>query len=467
MKQRFLFTRRQAVQCLCTSAGYLTMAHALRRFGLMNAYAQDVSDYKALVCVFLFGGNDGNNTIVPMDTNGFSAYDAVRGGSPINLPQSSLLPVETRSGALYGFHSSMPEVQSLFAQEKLAVLANVGPLLRPTNRAQYLNQSVPIPANLFSHSDQQNQWQTSAPNSLSVVGWGGKIADVMQGANGSSQYPLLVSTAGSVVFGSGVTTNPVNLVAQPPWVSQPGVACLPGPSVFRIEDCGLRTNAMQQLLAFDTNARLIQSASDTMRKAFSYSAILNQARAGAPSLDWPLSSGLGDQLRTVAEIIQVRSALGAKRQIFFVSLGGFDTHFTQGATTGVQADLLRELSRALSVFQQAISDLGTTSAVTTFTLSDFGRALQPNTSLGSDHAWGNHQFILGGAVQGREMFGQFPTLALGGPNDASSNGRWIPTTSIDQYGATLARWFGVPDAQLPAIFPHLTNFSVPNLGFLG
>lgn len=468
------FTRRGFIECTCKSVAALTMASAFRRFGLMNAYAQGISDYKALVCVFLFGGNDGNNMFIPTDAAGFNAYNAVRGGSAIGLTQANLLPVETKTGALYGFHPSMPEMQSLFNNQKnLALLANTGPLIRPITRSQYLAKSIPVPTNLFSHSDQQNEWQTSGPNSLGVVGWGGRIADAMQYANGTAQYPLMVSTAGASVFTNGKQTQPVNLIAQPVGTPQTGVSCAANSSAnssaLTAQNCTDRTNAMQQILTFDNNVSLVQATSDVMSKSFLYTDLLNQARTGEPlfSTVWPSNNGLADQLRTVAEIIQVKGKLGMKRQVFFVSLGGFDTHTVQGSTTGVQPSLLMQLSQALNAFNSAMTELAVQDSVTTFTLSDFGRTLQPNTGAGSDHAWGNHQMIMGGAVQGQQLYGQFPTLALAGPDDSSSNGRWIPSTSIDQYGATLASWFGVAPADLPAIFPNLGNFSTQNLGFLG
>ena len=445
------------------------MASAFRRFGLMNAYAQSISDYKALVCIFLFGGNDANNLIVPMDTTGFNAYNAVRGSSSVGLAQNVLLPVQTKTGALYGFHPTMPEIQSLFNNQKnIAVMANVGPLVTPTTRAQYLARSVSVPSNLFSHSDQQNEWQTSVRNSQSVVGWGGKIADAMQYANAGSQYPLAVSTAGSAVFTAGNVTSPVNITAG----SNASITCTTGTSgsAATTADCNSRTATLQQLLTFDTGAALIQATSDVTSRSFLYTDLLAQARSGAPALTttFPAGNSLATQLLQVAQIIQVRAALGMKRQIFFVSLGGFDTHSAQGTTTGTgaQPTLLTQLSQAMNAFYNAMVELGVQNSVTSFTLSDFARTLQPNTGGGTDHAWGGHQLIMGGAVAGQELYGQYPTLTLGGPNDAGSNGRWIPTTSIDQYGATLASWFGVAESDLNNIFPNLPNFTTKNLGFL-
>ncbi|HUS19040.1 MAG TPA: DUF1501 domain-containing protein, partial [Terriglobales bacterium] len=303
-------------------------------------------------------------------------------------------------------------------------------------------------------------------NSQSVVGWGGKIADAMQYANGGSQYPLAVSTAGSAVFTAGNVTSPVNITAG----TNSSITCVNGSSAANSADCSSRTATLQQLLTFDTGAALIQATSDVTSRSFLYNDLLTQARSGAPALatTFPAGNSLATQLLQVAQIIQVRAALGMKRQIFFVSLGGFDTHSTQGTTagTGAQPTLLTQLSQALNAFQNALVELGVQNSVTSFTLSDFARTLQPNTGGGTDHAWGGHQLMMGGAVAGQEIYGQYPTLALGGPNDAGNNGRWIPTTSIDQYGATLANWFGVAESDLPSIFPNLPNFTTKNLGFL-
>lgn len=481
------FDRRKFLECSCKTMSYLTMASALRRFGLMNAYAQTVSDYKALVCIFLFGGNDGNNLIIPTDANGtpHTHYTNVRTStSPVGLTAANLQTMHVTAanadpiyGSDFSFHPTMPAVKSMFESGRIAVLANAGPLIAPTTRAQYIARTQPVPSNLFSHSDQQNQSQTSAPNSLSVVGWGGRIADFMQSANAGAQYPTLVSTAGSAIFTTGNQAQPVNLVPQ---ALQPNGTLGPVPtascavgtssssSAATAGDCTNRTNAMQQLLTFDTGAALVQEASSIMTRSFLYTELLNDARLNQTGfgVTWP-TTNLANQLHQVAEIIQVRNALGMKRQIFFVSIGGFDTHSSQGAATGLQPNLLTDLNNAMNAFNSTMNELGVQNDVTTFTLSDFGRTLQPNTGLGTDHAWGSHHLIMGGAVQGQRIFGQFPLLQLAGANDAGSNGRWIPTTSIDQYGATLAKWFGVNDADLPAIFPNLNNFTTKNLGFLG
>lgn len=488
------FSRRRFVECSCKSLAAVGATHFLRKFGMMNAYAQGVSDYKALVCVFLFGGNDGNNIVIPMDATGYADYAAAR--SFMAIAQNSVLPITASSvqapygSAAFGLHPALTDLQSMFSAGDLAVAANVGPLVRPTTRTQYLNRQVALPTNLFSHSDQQNEWQTAAANSLTSIGWGGRIADAMQYANAGAQYPMMVSMAGAPVFTNGNQSVPVTISAQNPsgGVTPPvtGVTCNTSTSgQGSTANCTSRRNVMQQVLTMDTGISLVQGASDTMTKAFLYTDLLNNARSGVAALSnsgeyvfpnaqgTPASFSLGNQLRQVAEIIQVRQALGVSRQIFFVSLGGFDTHSNQGTTetavAATQPYLLAQLNAGLRAFWNSLGELGVRDNVTTFTLSDFARTLQPNTNNGTDHAWGNHQFVLGGAVQGGNIYGTFPTLKLGSlsPEDAGSNGRWIPTSSIDQFGAALASWFGVETANLPTIFPHLPNFNNQKMGFLG
>ncbi|HLJ88075.1 MAG TPA: DUF1501 domain-containing protein [Candidatus Angelobacter sp.] len=458
-------SRRKFIECTCKSVVALGAGSAFTRFGTLNAYAQAVTDYKALVCVFLFGGNDGNNLIVPFDTAGYANYSTLRGGSTTGLaiPQGNLLPVTLATPPTpFALHPSMPEMQQLVNNKVVAIQANVGPLVQPITRAQFQAGSVPLPGNLFSHSDQQKEWQTSSSNSIDSLGWGGKIADLMQSANAGSQYPTAVSVAGAPVFCNGAETFPAAVI--PGNAGNPGVSCSTGPST---SDCTARTQAMQQLLTFDTGVNLIQDASQITSKAFLYSQLLSSALNGQPALATAFpNTSIGGQLKQVAQIIQARAALGLKRQIFFCSQGGFDTHSGQGTLTGAQPTQLAQVSAAMNAFFTATQELGIANSVTTFTLSDFGRTLQNNTNGGSDHAWGNHHLIMGGSVKGGDMYGKFPVQALGGPDDAGNNGRWLPSTSLDQYGATLASWFGVADTDLPSVFPNLNNFAVKKIAFL-
>jgi uncharacterized protein (DUF1501 family) len=423
------------------------------RLGLINAMAQSSSDYKALVCVFLFGGNDANNLIVPLNATDYTNYARIRAN--LALAQGSLLPVTPPSvGLPFGFHPRFAELRSLFNSKQAAVLANVGTLIRPTTRAQFRARQVAVPDNLFSHSDQQQQMQTATLNKFAEVGWGGLVADKMQAIYGQS-FPIMISLSGTTVFAEGLTARPIEASGDP-------TRALKGFSGSSEDNA--RQSALQSLLTFDTGLSLIQSASSVTSNALQDTKNLANALASGSALATAFpNSYLGGQLKQVAKIIQVRAALGLQRQIFFVSTGGFDTHSDQ---LPQQDSLFRDISQSMNAFYQATVEMGVAPQVTSFTMSDFGRTFQPDTTAGTDHAWGSHHLIVGGAVKGGDMYGTFPTLALSGPDDASDEGRWIPTTSLDQYGATLAQWFGVAAGDLPSIFPNLPNFSNPTLSFI-
>ena len=456
-------TRREFIRRSCCTAAGIAAATSFSRLGLINALAQGTSSYQALVCIFLFGGNDSNNLLVPMDAQGYANYQRIRGAlsaGGLALDQGTLLPITARNPqngfTQFGLHPRLVELQNLFATNKLAFLANVGILVQPVTRAQYQAKSLPVPANLFSHSDQQQQWQTSEPDRFGTTGWAGRMVDKIQPIfNVSSQFPPITSVAGSAIFCTGQQTLPFAMIPG----TTPGLQGFDSsaPSTARLA-------ALQQLLTFDTGISLIQAASSITSNALSESKTLSAALAGAATLSTAFpNTSIGSQLKQIAQIIQVRSALGLSRQVFFASLGGFDTHSNQIAT---QDTLFSQLSPAMAAFYNATVELGVSQQVTTFTMSDFGRTFQPASGGGSDHAWGNVQMILGGAVLGGDIYGRLPTFALAGPDDVGSNGRWIPTTALDQFGATLATWFGVPSTDLPAVFPNLANFTRQNLGFL-
>lgn len=439
----------------CTAAAAGVAASNLNRLGLMSAFAQG-TDYKALVCIFLFGGNDANNMIIPYDTAGYNNYAQLRAN--LALPQSVLLPIQPKSQATpFALHPRFSGIQSLFNSGQIAAVVNTGTLPQPTTRDQYLNNQVTIPTNLFSHADQQQQMQTDTLvyESFPHVGWGGLVADQIQAAYGSGNFPILVSLAGVSVFAQGLVALPLQTSGDP-------TQSVNGFSGSAIDNA--RLSALQSLLTFEDGLTLVQAASSTTSNALQNAQTLATALAtGSPLKTKFPKSPLGGQLAEVAKIIQVRSALGLPRQIFFVSSGGFDTHGTQIAT---QDRLLLDLSNSMSAFYQATVELGIPQEVLTFTMSDFARTLQPDSTQGSDHAWGSHHLVMGDAVAGGDFYGTFPTLALGGPDDATDQGRWIPTTALDQYGATLAQWFGVPPANLPSVFPNLKNFTNQTLGFL-
>jgi uncharacterized protein (DUF1501 family) len=448
------FSRRDFLKRTCCTAAAGFAAASLNRFGLVNALAQSAQDYKALVCVFLFGGNDSNNMVVPLSSSGYSSYQQIR--SVLALPQGSLLPIAPPSAGSFGFHPKFPEMQSLFNQKHLAVLTNVGTLVRPTTRAQFQQRQVNLPQNLFSHEDQQAQMQTAALDGNGQTGWAGRTADKIQSIYGGT-FPVIISLAGTNIFCEGLTARSIESSGDP-------TKLLSGFG-SSAESQG-RMSALQSLLTFDTGVSLIQQASSITGNALQDSNALATALAAAPALAtvFPANNGLANQLKQVAQIISARSALGLQRQIFFVSIGGFDTHSDQ---LNAHNNLYTQLSQAMNAFYQATMEIGAASQVTSFTLSDFSRTYAPDSTSGTDHAWGGHHLIMGGAVKGGDFYGTFPTLALAGPDDATNEGRWIPTTSLDQYAGTLANWFGVATADLPTIFPNLPNFSTPVLNFVG
>lgn len=440
---------------LIRNASLLAAGNVLgfRPFGMLNALAQTTSSYKALVCVFLFGGNDANNTIVPFDTAGYQNYATLRG--PLAIAQNTLLPLAPAPN--FALNPMLPDVQSLFNSGTAAIVTNVGTLIQPTTRTSYLGRNVATPSNLFSHPDQQLEWQNAAASTATATGWAGRIADAINlQYNVNAQIPMIASVAGDTLFCNGVSTAPASV--------SPGnlgnATCSEGST-----ECASQLATAQQLVNFSTGLSLVQADNQITANAYNYAASLTAATKSVPALQtvFPANNGLATQLKQVAQLIQVRAALGVQRQIFFAGVGNFDTHSAQVAT---QNPLLANLNAALAAFYQATIELGVQSQVTTFTMSDFSRTFQPNSNQGSDHAWGSHHIVMGGAVNGGKMYGTFPTLALGGPDDSGSNGRWVPTTASTQYAATLAQWFGVQTAQLPTVFPYIGNFSTTNLGFV-
>ena len=442
--------RRSFVRCASLVAA--GNALGLRPFGLMNALAQTASDYKALVCVFLYGGNDGNNTLIPFDPTGYANYKAIRG--PLALAQSTVL--QLNSMPTFGLHPSMPELRALVDSGSAALVANVGTLLQPLTQAQFV-AGQPVPSNLFSHPDQQVEWQNAAKSVATQTGWAGRMADALASTyNVNASIPMVTSVDGDTVFCDGQTTGPVA-------VSPGGIGAV---TCSEVSECSSRTAVAQAMLTMKSGVSLVQADNAITTNAYKYATVLSDAVQSVPSLQtvFPANNPLAAQLQQVAQIIQVRAALGVQRQIFFCGIGNFDTHSSQLNT---QAVLLAEMSQAVSAFYQATQELNVSQQVTTFTMSDFSRTFQPNSNSGSDHGWGSHHVVLGGAVKGASMYGTYPTLQLGGPDDSGSNGRWIPSTASVQYASTLAQWFGVQQAQLATVFPTLSAFSVNKLGFLG
>ncbi len=437
----------------CAALGAASASSLLGDFSRVAAATPQSTDYKALVCVFLFGGNDGDNTLIPYSQSAYNAYAAAR--SVIALPRASLLPITpaTRDGRDYAFHPSVPEMQSLFAQKKMAVVANVGPLIVPVTRQQFLDESVPLPPQLFSHNDQQVHWQTSLPGEAPKTGWGGRLADALNALNTNTQISMSVSLAGSNVYQIGSQVFPY-------MVSGEGTIKL----WYYNEAWGNPgTTVTKAALEANYNNLFEKTYRDTFKRAIDNERRLSAALDKAPVIKtvFPDKNELAKQLKMIARLISVHSDLGLRRQIFFCSIDGFDTHGEQLTT---QAGLLTELSQALSAFQQVTEELGVANQVTTFTNSDFGRTYKSN-GKGSDHGWGNHHFVMGGAVKGGDIYGQIPVQRIEGPDD-SGDGRWIPKISVDEYSATLAQWFGVSGSSLTDVFPNIGRFAKPNLGFM-
>ena len=452
-------SRREFLKDSIRSITALSGLGTLAKFGEINALAAG-SGYQAMVCIFLAGGNDGHNTVVPLSTaqQNYSLYQA--GRQTLALPQASLLPIANGNDA-YGLHPSLVEIQSLYNQGKASVLANVGMLVQPISRAAYLsNNSAIVPASLFSHSDQTSQWQTAIPNGIASSGWGGRMTDVLQPQNSAAIFPPITTTSSCGLFCTGQQTFPATVPPAPGGNSAPsGMATLNA-----IQNAPATAAGMQQLLAFDNGLQLVQAGNGVLTRGNNYANTLTGLLATVSlKTPFPANNPLAAQLRTVANVMAVRNQLGLTRQIFFCQLGSFDTH---GAQLETQQPLLQQLSQAVSAFYQATQELGIDQAVTTFTASEFGRTLTPSGTDGSDHAWGSHHFVIGSSVQGGKFFGQFPLLAPGGDDDANSRGVLIPTTAVDQYGATLAKWFGVNAGSLPSVFPNIANFSSANLCFL-
>lgn len=446
---------------------------------LLSARPAHAADYKALVCVFLYGGNDGMNMVVPADHYRYGQYAAVRGS--LAVPQGALVPL---AGVEFGLHPSMAALQPVWDAGHLAPIFNVGPLAAPLTKAAY-RAGQGVPDSLFSHSHQQVLWESASVDAQSRTGWGGRASEVLGTVN------PVISVAGNGRFGLSALQAPL---------------VLPGPGgtfgAYGMDASSLgwapmqaRKTALDALYSdADVQAldnRLVDALAAQHRAAFAMSDRLSGLVKSVPgdasnaAIDTAfaalidngsLRTGIAEQLYQVAKLVNANATVQGNRQIYFVQMGGFDTHGGQVSSTdpvaGVHANLLGQLAQALGAFQSALDHLGLGPNVTTFTQSDFGRTFAPNASLGTDHAWGNHHLVMGAAVQGGRTYGRYPQLVLLGDDDVGvqaweRQGRWIPSTSVAQYAATLLRWFGADDRQLTAILPNLAQFgSASTLGFV-
>lgn len=420
------------------------------------ASAQSAGDHKALVCIFLAGGNDQSNTVVPSSGAGYNSYQQAR--PSLALAASSLLNLSPTgySGQPIGLHPSLSGLQTLFNQQRVALIANVGTLTGPITKAQWNSgrPTVSTPQQLFSHSDQQGAWQTGLPDRLSQTGWQGRMGDLLASTyNPGSGVSIAMSVAGNNLMQAGNNTIQYQLTTD-------GAVRVSALNSLYGSPAG--ATALRRLMTESRSLTLEGEHNKISARALSTEALVSGALSGATvSTSFPQTS-LGRQLQMVARMIAARGALGQRRQLFFVQQGGYDFHDNLLSDQGAR---LRELGDAMAAFYQATASLGVANQVTTFTASDFGRGLQHN-GRGSDHGWGAHHFVMGGAVQGNRVYGQFPTVALNGPED-SGQGRLIPTTSVDEYAATLSRWFGVSLSNLPVVLPNIGRFASRDLGFLG
>lgn len=436
---------------------------ALNLAAMAEASAASATDYKAIVCVFLYGGNDYANTLVPYDVSNYNAYYQLRSNlaySRDQLTATALTPIATPVDSAgfshqYALAPQLSPLLPLFQSGKMGVLLNVGTLVQPTSKIQYTNKSVLLPPKLFSHNDQQSYWQSSSPEGA-ASGWGGRYGDLFEAGNTNTTFTC-VNVSGNAVYLSGKT-------AVQYQISTSGSVPLNGlqTPLFGSGACSAALNS----LITQSRVNLMENEYNRVAtRSIHANGILSSVLANGPVLKtvFPTKNSLGDQLKMVARMIASAGSLGVKRQVFFVSLNGFDTH--DGLVTKHPV-LLTAVADAMAAFYNATVELGVANNVTSFTASDFGRTLSGNND-GSDHGWGSMHFVLGGAVKGQRFYGTAPIVANNGPDDVGQ-GRLLPTTSVEQYAATLGKWMGVSDSDLLSLLPNLANFNPVNrnLGFI-
>ena len=460
-------SRRKFLGQSCAALGYTTLFSSLINLKAMASAAVDKSpsimfggDYKAMVCLLLAGGNDSYNMLIPRGNNEYNEYAVTR--SNLAIPQNDILPINpiTTDGRTFGLHPSMPEMQQLFESGNLGFLCNVGTLIEPSSKTDILNGVVQTPLGLFSHADQIQQWQTGRPHERTNIGWGGRIADLVQSMNSNDNISMNISLQGSNVFQRGDQIIPYSISNN----GSIGINGYDGQNGFD----QLRTEALNSMMERNYQDIFKNTYINTIKSSNDASVEFQTAIDGIADFATPLPeyNNLARQLRMVAKTIASRDTLGFSRQIFFVQVGGWDHH---DELLIAQSSKLEQVNTALNYFNNLMTELNTNDCVTLFSISDFARTLTSNGN-GTDHAWGGNAFFMGGAVNGQEMYGDYPTLALNSDLDLQ-DGVIIPTTPADLYMAELALWFGVSPSDLDLILPNLSNFyssgsGEPPIGFM-
>jgi uncharacterized protein (DUF1501 family) len=462
--ERRAFLQRTAQLAMMGAAS----SYALDLAGLSEAAAfSNSGGYKALVCVFLYGGNDYANTLIPFDAANYARYQTIRGtagseaANGIALARASLASTvltpptgqTLTDNITYAIAPTMPRMKALYDQGVMAPLLNVGPLITPLTRAQYDNGSVPRPAKLFSHNDQQSTWQSSQPEGART-GWGGRMGDLALSSNTNAMFTAINAT-GNAVFLSGQT-------AVPYQVSSSGATLYNPLRTGRLYNSAVASQALGTLLRSGSGNVMAADYARFNDRSIQYGAFINDAIANSTlSTSFGTGNRLADQLRVVARLIAARQGLGVARQVFLVSLGGWDHH---DGLIGSHDALLGQVDFAMDAFYRATVEMGVANAVTTFTASDFGRTLSSNGD-GSDHGWGSHHFIVGGGVRGGRFYGRAPSVSTTS-TDQVGQGRLLPTTSVDELSSTLGLWFGMAPSELPSVAPNIGRFASPDIGFM-
>ena len=451
-----MMTRRHFLTHSCSlGIASATVSSSLLQLGLSRtAAAQSAPGYKALVCILLAGGNDSFNMLVPTDNGQYAQYRNIRADLALEQSQLLRLPGTASNGLSYGLHPGMPELEALFSDGDAALIANVGTLLEPYDAQGVESGTARLPLGLFSHSDQINQWQTAVPDGRIGQGWAGRIADIRREANVQNGVSMNISLSGSNVFQSGneVSEHTISAAGD----GGDGINAYDDGSDFGT----LKKRMVDDLLAVQQQNVFRREYSRRLRAAIDSQAVFVDALQSAPALTTPFSSSnFSQSLRQIARVIAARDTLGATRQTFFVAVGGWDHH---DDVLENQAAMLPAISRGLQEFRDALVELDVLNEVTTFTSSDFGRTLTSN-GKGSDHGWGGHHIVMGGSVAGGAIYGDYPLLSASSPLDVG-RGVYAPTTSVDEYFAELATWFGVSATELDHVLPNVRSFYSPESG---